>query len=336
MNLLILGGTAFLGREVARAAVAGGHEVTCLARGESGDVAEGATLVVGDRDTEDGLDPVRRADWDAVVDVTRHPGHVRRAARDLADRAGHYVFVSTGNVYADTATMDLTESGALLDASTDDLMADMSTYGEAKVACEGYAIAGFGAERCTIARAGLIAGYGDWSGRSGYWPWRFAHPSNPAGAVLVPDALGIPSQLLDVRDLAAWLVHCAVERVDGAFNATGPTITLGEVIDTARQVAGHTGPVSLAGSDWLASHDVQSWMGERSLPLWLSDADWLGFLARDSGAAYAAGLSPRPLAATLQAALDFETRRPADEPRRAGVTDQAEVELLQALGILTP
>jgi 2'-hydroxyisoflavone reductase len=31
----------------------------------------------------------------------------------------------------------------------------------------------------------------------------------------------------------------------------------------------HTGPVVAAGQDWLIAHDIQPWMGERSVPLWL-------------------------------------------------------------------
>ena len=115
MRILVLGGTGWLGGAVARVALARGHEVTCLARGSSA-VPAGVTWVHADRDADDALEPVIRDDWDAVIDVSRTPQHVRRAARDLAGRVGRAVFVSTASVYADQATPGAAEALARNDA----------------------------------------------------------------------------------------------------------------------------------------------------------------------------------------------------------------------------
>src|SRR6478735_5039894 len=216
MRMLVLGGTAWLGRTIALEALGRGHDVTCLARG-SDEPPPGATFVTADRDLDDGLDAVAQQTWDAVVDVTRHPGHARRAVRDLAAR--HRVLVSTGNVYAQFDAVEQPEDSPLRDPLDGDLMTDMEVYGEAKVSCENAVREGDGTS--TIVRSGLIGGPGDWSGRTGYWPWRFAHPVGDR--VVVPDELDFPCAVVDVRDLAAWLVTVAERRLDGTFNATGPT-----------------------------------------------------------------------------------------------------------------
>ncbi|HEX2706048.1 MAG TPA: NAD-dependent epimerase/dehydratase family protein, partial [Candidatus Lustribacter sp.] len=207
MDLLVLGGTAYLGRYVTQAALARRHRVTCVARGSVRLPPEGAELVRADRDRDGALAPVAGRPWDSVIDVARHPGQVRRAVAGLVATTAHYVFVSTGNVYADHRRPGLDESAPTLPPLAGEVMSDMSEYGAAKVACEDHVVAGFGPGHSLIARSGLIGGPDDWSGRSGYWPWRFAHPSNPEGRVLVPDTPDLSTQVIDVRDLAQWLVQ---------------------------------------------------------------------------------------------------------------------------------
>lgn len=335
MRTLVLGGTAWLSGEVARQAVADGHDVTCLARGESGPAPDGARLVRADRDQDGSLDAVLGTDWDLAIDVSRQPGQVRRAAAGLVDRVRHLVFVSTGNVYADHSARGQDESGALLPPLVGDVMETMETYGEAKVACEQAVLHAFGPDRCLLARAGLIGGPGDWSGRTGYWPLRFARPATDDGSVLVPDDPDATSQVVDVRDLAAWLLAAGRGGTSGAYNATGDTVPLTEHLETARRVAGHTGPLLPASPEWLLAHDVQPWMGERSLPLWLGDAAEAGFSARDSSAARAAGLTLRPLEQTLADTLQWELAQDPGRPRRAGLAAAAERELIAALELRT-
>ncbi|GMA38126.1 NAD-dependent epimerase/dehydratase family protein [Mobilicoccus caccae] len=322
MDFLILGGTAWLGRRVAEIARDRGHDVTCLARG-SEPAPEGVRFIRADRDDEDGLSGVRDRRWSAVVDVARQPGQVRRAMRQL--EAEHVVFVSSISVYTRNDLPDRDESAPVHEPLAADELDDMSQYGPAKVACE--RIVRETASSSTVIRAGLIGGAGDHTGRTGYYPWRFAHPTG--ADVLVPPDDSYPVAMIDAEDLAAWIVEVAERRVDGIFDATGPAVPLGEVLECARAVAGSSAPPRAADPEALASEGVGFWMGPTTLPLWVGAPGWRYATVADASAARSHGLTTRPLAQTLAAALTFEESRGG--PRGAGLTDEEERRLRAAL-----
>jgi nucleoside-diphosphate-sugar epimerase len=210
------------------------------------------------------------------------------------------------------------------------VLSDPEDYGRAKVACERFVLDGIGGSRALVARAGLIGGPGDWSGRTGYWPLRFARPADPDGRVLVPAIPDLGVQVLDVRDLAGWLLDGAENRTAGIFNAGGPTRALADHLEVAREVAGHRGELVPVDQDWLVGHGVEPWMGPRSLPLWLEFPGWAGLNCHDASRAAAVGLRPRPIEETLADTLAWELEQGADRPRRAGLPDAEERELLAA------
>jgi nucleoside-diphosphate-sugar epimerase len=327
MRVLILGGTAWLGGVVARYAIEQGHTVTCLARGESGSVPDGARLVTGDRTRPDAYQPLVDTRWDLVVDVSRQPGQVRSALTALSDRSERWVFVSSGSVYADHSRPGAGLETPLLPALDGD-EATMETYGEGKVACEEACWSARG-DDVLVARSGLIVGYGDRSDRLGYWPGRFALAQEDGGPVLVPQRTDRPAQFLDVVDLAGWIVDAGLHGVTGAVDAYGPRRVLRDVLTAAREVAGFSGEEVPVPDETLRGAGVEEYMGARSLPLWIADPEWAGFNARDTASAQAAGLRARDLTDTLRDVLAWERELGLDRTgRRAGLDRSDELLIL--------
>lgn len=327
MEILILGGTAFLGRELATQAVARGHAVTCVARGESGAVAPGATLVTADRGRPDAYEAVPARDWDAVFEVSWQPGFVKGALAAFGSRAKHWTYISSGNVYEKYDTPGADESAVLRKPAEQDVV-DREQYGEAKAACEAASIEAVG-DRLVIARAGLIGGPGDSSDRAGAWVARAAlAPEEP---LLVPDTPELATSVVDVRDLASWLLDNAESGRTGIFDTYGPVVPFAEWISLAREVGGHTGPVVLAPREWLEEHKVGQYMGPESLTMWITEPGYEGWSDRSGAAAAAAGLTHRSRKEFMVDTLAWERELGLDRERRAGLSLAKEKELIAAL-----
>lgn len=327
-SLLVLGGTGWLSGHAARHAVEQGLEVTCLARGRSGDAPDGARLVRGDRNEASAYDEVAGRDWDLVLDVTWQPDHVRSAVSALADRVGHWLHVSTISVYADPMRPGADESAPLNPPYEGEGLAGIEDYGSAKVSCELACQDAIAADSLLIARAGLLFGYGDRSDRFGYWPARAAQAADGEPVLCPPRDQ--PMQLLDADDLARWLVSAGLAGTSGVMNAAGSDITIGDALDASAEAAGTSPDWREATEQWLLEHDVAPWMGPGSLPLWLPAEDTAGMRV-DCSRARAAGLSTRPIAESAAGALAWERELGLDRERHAGLTRDQERALLATL-----
>jgi 2'-hydroxyisoflavone reductase len=316
VRLLLLGGPRFLGRAVTDAALAAGHEVTFFNRGKTNpELYPEVEHLVGDRSGE--LDALRGRSWDAVVDTCGYlPETVRASASALAD-SGTYCFVSSISVYRDFTRVNGEES---LVAELGDLPADEVTeesYGPLKALCEDAARDVFGA-RALVVRPGLIVGPYDPTGRFTYWPHRIAR----GGEVLAPAPPENPTQVIDVRDLGAWIVDLCARRANGTYNATHPGVSLKDLLATCRQVASSDAEITWVSPEFLVEHDVGEWI---ELPLWLVDPA-LEYADRvDVSRALEAGLTFRPLEETVRGTLDD-----AETTDAAGLRPEREAELLAA------
>jgi nucleoside-diphosphate-sugar epimerase len=283
--------------------------------------------VVTDRRLPGAYDEVAAHGWDVVLDVSWQPEQVRSALSALASRARHWVYVSSISVYANQSVPGLDESATLVDPWSGSGEASIEEYAGAKVSCETSCLSAVGEGRLLIARAGLIVGYGDRSDRFGYWPARFAR-AHDAEHLLVPPA-DCPVQVIDVVDLARWLVDAAEGRVAGTFDATGPQLTFADVAAACESVTGVSPALVEPRETWLVDAEVAPWAGPDSLPLWLPREDYGGMAARKARAVRGAGLRSRPLTDTVRDSLRWERELGLDRERRAGLSRGKEADLLR-------
>ncbi|MGZ4486318.1 MAG: NAD-dependent epimerase/dehydratase family protein [Nocardioides sp.] len=324
MRILVLGGSVFLSRAVAEEGVRRGHDVTCACRGSSGSLPTGVTHLPFDRSREDAT--ALPTDVDAVVDVGRLPSWVRAAVDRVPD--AHWVFVSTVNVYADESTPGGRPGTLPLREPRDedvDLAEDPEAYGPMKVACE--RIVRAGATSATVVRPGLIVGPGDPSGRYTYWPARLRDLAD-GEEVLAPGDPGDTVQVIDVRDLAAWIVTAAEQRTVGDLDGVGPVSRIADVLAETAAGCGVRPSWRWVPQDALAEQEVAPWSGPRSVPLWLPRPAYDGMLAHDVAPSLEAGLVLRPVADTARDTLAWLAATP--DAAVTGLTREEERAVLEA------
>nr|WP_280676856.1 reductase [Cryobacterium sp. CG_9.6] len=317
-RVLILGGTAWLGNTIAREAVRAGADVVCLARGVSGTAPEGARFVRADRTVPGAYGQVD-GDWDKVIELAYDPDIVGSALDALAGRARHWTLVSTVSVYQRNDEPGADESAALVKPQ------ELTEYADAKVAAELASRERLG-ERLLVMRPGLIVGAGDASDRFGYWLARLRR----GGQVLMPKSVGRFVQVIDVLDLAAFIVSAGRDRLSGTVNAVGHAHAFEEFFAWAAEITDFEGEAVHVSDELLRENDVRYWAGPRSLPLWLPASD-AAFSLRSNAAFLAAGGLIRPLRDSMTQILQDEQMRGLDRDRRSGLTVSEEREILERI-----
>jgi 2'-hydroxyisoflavone reductase len=325
MRILVLGGTRFLGRCFVERALAAGHELTLFNRGRTNaELFPGTERIRGDRDG--GLAPLAGRTWDAVVDPAGFfPRIVGASASALKASAGHYLFVSSISVYAEPLAAGLDETAPvakLADPAVETITGE--TYGGLKALCEQAVLDVFGA-RALIVRPGLIVGPHDTTDRFPYWPRRLAR----GGEVLAPGSPSAPTQMVDVRDLAAWMLELLERGVSGTFHATGPAtpLTMGECLERIAVAVGGNARLTWVSEAFLREQGVQPWL---EMPLWLHEQDQNMDRVNISRALFS-GLRFRPLEDTARDTLAWERALALDtRPPSPALKPEREAELLAA------
>jgi 2'-hydroxyisoflavone reductase len=319
MHVLILGGTVFLGRHVVEASLARGHDVTLFNRGQTRpELFPKLEKLRGDRDGD--LGALVGRSFDAVVDTSGYVPRIVRATVDALSDVGHYTFVSTMSVYTETARV----AGASEDDEVSRLRHETEdtdeSYGPLKALCEDVVRERFA--DAFVPRPGLIVGPWDPTGRFTYWPTRFA----AGGFVLAPGPPHAPVQLIDARDLANWIIDAAERNRSGTYNAISPPMTMVDVLETCRRVAGADAEIEWVDGEFLIESQIGPWI---ELPLWVGPEEG-NFMRASVERALANGLRIRPLEKTVVDTLEWARSGDAPKDPPAGLARVKERRVLDA------
>ena len=330
MNILIIGGTRFLGRHLVNSALERGHTVTLVNRGKTNpDLFPQIETIIGDREHD--LHKLAGRAWDAVIDTCGYFPRIVRLSATVLREAGsvaRYVFISSISVYADFKKVGMNESdpvGKIEDESFEEITGE--SYGPLKALCE-KAVQDIYGERALIIRPGLIVGPNDPTDRFTYWPVRVAR----GGDVLTPETPEVPAQIIDVRDLSDFIIKLIAEKASGIYNATGPDheLTLGTMLEACKQVSGSAANFKWMTVEFMKQNKIEEWS---DMPVWVPDTEEnQGFSRVAISRAIKAGLKFRPLNDTVGDTLAWANTRSADYEWRAGLKTERENELL---GLLT-
>ena len=302
MELLVLGGTEFVGRAVVEAAKERGWQVTVFHRGRHPAPA-GVRVLTGDREGD--LSALAEGRWDAVVDTwSAAPSAVRASADLLKGRADRYAYVSSRSVYAFPTPAGLDENAPVVEGGDGD-------YAAVKRGGELAALEAFG-DRALLARAGLVLGPWENIGRLPWWLNRIAR----GGEVLAPGPRDLGLQYVDVRDLAAWMLDAVTEGLGGPYNVVSEPghTTMGELLEACVAVTGSSAVLRWAPPEVVEAAGVEPWT---ELPVWLPPGELYDTLHRgDVGKALAAGLRCRPVSETVADTWAWLRALPGPAPLR--------------------
>jgi 2'-hydroxyisoflavone reductase len=315
MRLLFIGGTSFVGRHAVELAVEEGHDVTVFHRGRTNpDLLAGRVdHRLGDRETGDYRSIDVHESWDAVIDVCAYvPRHVHQLADVIGSRAGQYVQVSSVSAY-DPTRATVYEDSPLYDepaAGTEDVSA---FYGPLKAACERAATARFG--DVAVVRPAYVCGPHDPEDSFTYWVRRVTE----GGDIVVRDA-STPMQIIDVRDLGAFVVRCAATCAIGAFDGVGPFASTASLLAEITPSGVMTRLVEVDATTLSAAGIT--------LPMMVDDPNDAIISSRVGRLARAAGLTTRSAAETADATRRWDDER-GRPPLTKGPTREQEAALVR-------
>jgi len=326
LDILILGGTGFIGPHEINYARSRGHKVTMFNRGKTapGMFPDVETLI-GDRD--DQLGSLKGRDWDAVIDNSGfYPRHARLSAELLHGHVDQYMFVSSISAYAESLTLEDDEFSAayaVMDDPTDESEQIYGpSYGPRKALCEQEVRKVFGDKAINV-RPGIITGVGDPTERLRHWLARM----QAGNEILVPGVEDLPVQYIDASDMCGWMVRL-LEDGDGSgpYNAVGAEepYRARPLLEGLRDATGSKSTLTWIDWEWIRKEasDIPGydpWYGEGPIP----------FMQVNNDRARAAGLTFRPIADTAKDMIAKIDQHTVSKWGRGGFDPETEAALLK-------
>jgi 2'-hydroxyisoflavone reductase len=335
MKILVIGGTRFLGRYITQEAVKRNHDITLFNRGqENRHLFPDMKTIIGDR--TDDMERLGDQEWDCVIDTCGFvPWAVKPSIEFLKNLTNHYVFISSQSVYSDFSRKHVDEDSPVSMISAETVEACKQAgygpygehYGAMKYLCEQLMEQNM-PQKVLHVRAGIICGPHDYTDRLSYW----IHRISQGEEVLAPGNPEQPIQLIDVRDLASWLLQMIEQQATGVFNVTGTQTTMEQVLNICRQISNSNATFQWVDEQFLLKEQVQPWT---ELPLWLPEKTALsagekppiGFFQLSINRALKTGLSFRPLWETVEDTFQW-LKEENKEYWKAGLPREKEKQLL--------
>lgn len=304
-RVLILGGTNFLGPALVEATLDAGHTVTLFNRGVTNpglfSYLEKLRGFRSNDPQDQDLSSLSRRHFDVVVDVwPRDPVVVASAADFLRDRTAHYLYVSSVAAYD---SKEFAKAGTVETAPMEPWDSGGRPYNRGKAESERrlHAILG---QRLTIVRPGPIKGSRDTTPDLLTWLLRARHGGQHIG----PGDGSDPVELVDVKDVARFLVMAIDRRLYGTLNLTGKEMSFREFLDACKAATR-----SDAEFVWIPQNFLQEYRLDTDVvlntfagdfPFWRPDPANRGLYQVSSAKAFGAGWRTRPFEET---ALDCLT-----------------------------
>jgi nucleoside-diphosphate-sugar epimerase len=247
VKVLVIGGNRFVGRDLVWRFLAASYDVTTFNRGRLADpFGERIERLVGDRTTDDFERLLSGKEFDAVVDFAAfQTADTQRATVVLQDRVGHYVMISTGQVYLvreprpKAPARETDYNGPVMAAPTEAAEQREWEYGVGKRGAEDALVAAFGERRfpSTRLRIPMVNGERDYHRRIEGYLWRLLD----GDPILLPDGGRTPT-----RHVYSGAVARAVVRLLGQLSTFGQaynlaqdeTPTLAEILSLLAEVLG--------------------------------------------------------------------------------------------------
>ena len=297
LDILVLGGTGFIGPHEINYALSRGHKVTMFNRGKTAPgMFPNVENLIGDRD--DQLGSLKGRKWDAVIDNSGfYPRHVRLSAELLHGNVGKYMFVSSISAYGDALKLEddeFTAEYAVMDDPTDESDPIYgATYGARKALCEQEVSKVFGDDAINV-RPGIITGTGDPTERLRHWLRRMV----VGNEILVPGQEDLPVQYIDAADMCGWMIRLLEDGSGtGPYNAVGAKepYRARPLLEGLVKTTGSTSTLTWVDWEWIRAQDAPQanygpWYGQGPIP----------FMQVNNDRAMAAGLTFRPIGDTAK------------------------------------